>query len=202
MALPILKTNQPNQPQPKVKTHSWPFRTRRLTAWITEIGLVTVSGLVFFGIGAHIDSRGNFERVPLNPVLVVAARGIAKPLALPVSSGIRNVATPVNFLWMMACLAPGALYSWQLYLLAKTGTTIIKSNLGVAVVNQAGEAPGLAAVLVREGIGRWGIPVSIAYILWRYSFAFPNLVLFAGLALLLVLAEALGGVRFFIGHAV
>jgi uncharacterized protein YjbI with pentapeptide repeats/uncharacterized RDD family membrane protein YckC len=152
---------------------------------------VVTSGLIPFGIGVYLNSRSDFNRVPLNPVLVTTERAIARPLALPVSYGIRNVAWPTNFLWTVALLAPVTLSWWQLYLLAKTGSTIPKRWLGIRVVNEQGAPPGLGAVVIREGIGRWTVPVSIAYLLWRYSFAFPNLGLFTFLAVLMVLGEGI-----------
>ncbi|MBE9198302.1 MULTISPECIES: pentapeptide repeat-containing protein [unclassified Nodularia (in: cyanobacteria)] len=193
MATPIVRSNtspssQSNKPE---KAKSLPLNTRRLAAWATEITLVVVSGLVPFGLGVYANSRSDLNRVPLHPVLVVTERAIARPLALPVSSGIRNVAAPTNFLWIIALLAPVSLSWWQLYLLGKTGSTIPKRKFGVRVVNEVGKPPGLAAAVAREGIGRWTVPVSIAYILWRYSFAFPNLGLFTFLAVLMVLGEGI-----------
>ncbi|MEA5583212.1 pentapeptide repeat-containing protein [Nodularia harveyana UHCC-0300] len=193
MATPIVSTNtsQPNQSNQPEKAKSQPLNTRRLAAWATEMTLVVVSGLVPFGLGVYANSRSDIKRVPLHPVLVVTERAIARPLALPVSSGIRNVAAPTNFLWIIALLAPATLSWWQLYLLGKTGSTLPKRKFGVRVVNELGQSPGLPAVVAREAIGRFTVPVSIAYILWRYSFAFPNLGLFTFLAVLMVLGEGL-----------
>ncbi|MDD1465358.1 pentapeptide repeat-containing protein, partial [Dolichospermum sp. ST_sed5] len=95
-------------------------------------------------------------------------------------------------LWTLALLLPIGLSAWQLYLLAQTGSTIPKRWFGVRVVNAAGTAPGLGTVLVREGLGRWTVPVSAAYLLWRYSFVFPNLALFTSLTMLMILAESKG----------
>ncbi|MCG6135609.1 MAG: pentapeptide repeat-containing protein [Nostoc sp. LLA-1] len=193
MATPIVrrKTSQSSQPKEPETAHSLPLNTRRLAAWATEITLVVVSGLVPFGLGVYANSRSDVNRVPLHPVLVVTERAIARPLALPVTHSIRNVAAPTNFLWLIALLAPVTLSWWQLYLLAKSGSTIPKRKFGVRVVNEQGQSPGLAAAVAREGIGRWTVPVSIAYILWRYSFAFPNLGLFTFLAVLMVLGEGI-----------
>ena len=193
MATPIVRRNtsqssQSNEPE-KVKT--LPFKTRRLAAWATEITLIVMSGLVPFGLGAYTNSRSEFNRVPLHPVLVVTERAIARPLALPVSYGIRNVATPTNFLWIIALLSPVTLSCWHLYLLGKTGSTIPKRKFGIRVVNEVGKPAGLAAAVTREGIGRLTVPVSIAYILWRYSFAFPNLGLFTLLTVLMMMGEAI-----------
>ncbi|KZL50511.1 MULTISPECIES: pentapeptide repeat-containing protein [Cyanophyceae] len=193
MATPIVRrnTSQSSQSNEPETAKTLPLNTRRLAAWVTEITLVVVSGLVPFGLGVYANSRSDLNRVPLHPVLVVTERAIARPLALPVSYGIRNVAAPTNFLWLIALLAPVTLSWWQLYLLGKTGSTIPKRKFGVRVVNEVGKPPGLAAVVAREGIGRWSVPVSIAYILWRYSFAFPNLGLFTFLAVLMVLGEGI-----------
>ncbi|MBD2250393.1 heterocyst-specific glycolipids-directing protein HglK [Nostoc parmelioides] len=191
MTTPIVKKS--NNPPSKnlAKPNSLPLATRRLAAWATEITLLATTGLVPFGLGVYINSRSDINREPLNPALVVTERAIARPLALPADYGIRNVAWPTNYLWMLALLAPTALSWWQLYLLAKTGSTLPKRWFGVKVVNEEGTSPGLAAVVVREGIGRWTVPMSVAYILWRYSFAFPNLGLFTSLAVLMVMGEAL-----------
>ncbi|MBE9056823.1 pentapeptide repeat-containing protein [Sphaerospermopsis sp. LEGE 08334] len=194
MTTPTVRTNidQSNQSQKPEKVKSLPLATRRLGAWAAEITLVVASGLIPFGIGVYANSRSDLQRVPLNPVLVLTERAIARPLALPISYGIRNVASPTNFLWTIALLTPLVLSGWQLYLLGKTGSTIPKRWFGVRVVNDEGKVPGLRTVVIREGLGRWTSPVSIAYILWRYSFAFPNLGLFTFLAIVLVLGEGMG----------
>ncbi|TAF06734.1 MAG: low-complexity protein [Nostocales cyanobacterium] len=194
MTTPTVRRNidQSSQSQKPEKGNSLPLGTRRLAAWAVEISLVVASGLIPFGIGVYANSLSDIQRVPLNPVLVVTERAIARPLALPVSYGIRNVASPTNFLWTIALLTPLTLSGWQLYLLGKTGSTLPKRWFGVRVVNEEGKAPGLRTIVVREGLGRCTVPVSIAYLLWRYSFAFPNLGLFGFLALLMVLGEGMG----------
>ncbi|BAZ31925.1 RDD domain-containing protein [Cylindrospermum sp. NIES-4074] len=194
MATPIVKknTNQSSRSKEPETANLRTLGTRRFAAWAVEITLVVASGLVPFGLGAYANSRSDLNRVPLNPVLGVTERAIAQPLALPVSYGIRNVASPTNFLWTVALLAPLTLSCWQLYLLGKTGSTIPKRWFGVRVVNEQGTPPGLGTVLVREGIGRWTLPVSVAYLLWRYTFAFPHLGLFTFLAVFMVLAEGMG----------
>ncbi len=187
----VRRSNQSGQSQQPERASSLLLASRRFAAWAAEITLVVTSGLIPFGIGVYVNSRSDLNRVPLNPVLVTAERAIARPLALPVSYGIRNVAWPTNFLWTIALLAPVTLSWWQLYLLGKTGSTIPKRWLGIRVVNEQGTPPGLGAVAIREGVGRWTVPISIAYILWRYSFAFPNLGLFTFLAVLMVLGEGI-----------
>ncbi|MEH2285299.1 MAG: pentapeptide repeat-containing protein [Nostoc sp.] len=194
MTSPIVKrtSNQSGQSKKSERANSLLLASRRFAAWAAEITLVVTSGLIPFGIGVYANSRSDLNRVPLNPVLVVTERAIARPLALPVSYGIRNVAWPTNILWTIALLAPVTLSWWQLYLLAKTGSTIPKRWLKVRVVNEQGTPPGLGAVVIREGVGRWTVPISIAYLLWRYSFAFPNLGLFTFLSLLMIVGEGIG----------
>ncbi|MDZ8033763.1 pentapeptide repeat-containing protein [Nostoc sp. DedSLP04] len=194
MTSPIVRrtSNQSGQSKKSERANSLLLASRRFAAWAAEITLVVTSGLIPFGIGVYANSRSDLNRVPLNPVLVVTERAIARPLALPVSYGIRNVAWPTNILWTIALLAPVTLSWWQLYLLAKTGSTIPKRWLKVRVVNEQGKPPGLGAVAIREGVGRWTVPISIAYLLWRYSFAFPNLGLFTFLSLLMIVGEGIG----------
>ncbi|OUL23698.1 pentapeptide repeat-containing protein [Nostoc sp. 106C] len=194
MATPIVRrsNNQSSRSKDPEKSNSLPLVTRRVAAWAAEITLVVTSGLIPFGLGVYANSRSDLNRVPVNPVLVVTERAIARPLALPVSYGIRNVAWPTNILWSLALLAPVTISGWQLYLLAKTGSTIPKRRFGIRVVNEQGTAPGFGAVIVREGLGRWTVPLSVAYLLWRYSLAFPNLGIFAVLALLAIASEGIG----------
>lgn len=194
MTTPIVKrtSNQSDQSKEREKAKSLLLASRRFAAWAAEITLVVASGLIPFGIGVYANSRSDLNRVPLNPVLVVTERAIARPLALPMSYGIGNVAWPTNILWTIALLAPVTLSWWQLYLLANTGSTIPKRWLKVRVVNEQGKPPGLGAVVIREGLGRWTVPISIAYLLWRYSFAFPNLGLFIFLSLLMIVGEGIG----------
>ncbi len=196
MATPIVRrsndkssSSQSNEPgKPKIL----PLDTRRVAAWVTEMTLVVISGLVPFSLGAYLNTRTDLNRVPLNPVLIVTEREIARPLALPVSYGTRNIAWPTNFLWTVAILAPLTLSAWQLLLLAKTGSTIPKRWFGVRVVNSQGKPPGVGAVLVREGIGRWTLSLSVAYMIWRNSPTFPNLGVFTVVAGLMMLLEARG----------
>ncbi|MEH2292939.1 pentapeptide repeat-containing protein [Nostoc sp.] len=194
MTSPIVRrsTNQSHQSKEPERAKSLLLASRRFAAWAAEITLVVTSGLIPFGIGVYANSRSDLNRVPLNPVLIVTERAIARPLALPVSYGIPNVAWPTNILWTIALLAPVTLSWWQLYLLAKTGSTIPKRWLKLRVVNEQGTPPGLGAVVMREGVGRWTVPISIAYLLWRYSFAFPNLGLFTFLSLLMIVGEGIG----------
>ncbi|MDJ0800704.1 MAG: pentapeptide repeat-containing protein [Calothrix sp. MO_167.B12] len=194
MATPMVRrsNNQSSQSSTTGKSNLLPLKTRRFAAWAVEFTLLVISGLVPFGIGVYANSKSDLNRVPLHPVLVVTERAIAYPLALPVSYGTRNVAWVTNFFWSLAVLAPLGASGWQLYLLAKTGSTMPKKWFGVRVVNEQGMSPGILAVGKRELIGRWTLPISVTYILWRNSFAFPNLGVFTIFAALIWLADATG----------
>ncbi|MEC4811778.1 MAG: pentapeptide repeat-containing protein [Scytonema sp. PMC 1069.18] len=194
MATPSVRRSENQSGKAKAQgiTKSLPLTTRRIAAWAVEFTLVVASGLVPYGIGAYANSRSDLDRVTLNPILVETERAIARPLALPISYGTRNVAWPTNFLWTVAVLVPLTLSGWQLYLLAKTGSTIPKRWFAIRVVSPEGRSPGFGPVLVREGIGRWAIPMSVTYILWRYSFLFPNIAAFTTLAIAALLLEGTG----------
>lgn len=185
-------SNESTHSQKPKKSLLLPLTTRRLAAWTVEMTLLITSGLVPLGLGMMINSRTEINRVPINPVVALAERAIARPLALPVNHGSRNVAWPTNILWTLALLAPTSLTCWQFYLLSKTGSTTPKRWFGVGVVNSENEPPGYGAIIVREGLGRWAIPLTTAYLIWRYSFIFPNIPLLTSLTLIIILAETMG----------
>ena len=171
---------------------AFPLKTRRFLAWTAEITILVVSGLIPFGVGVYINTRSDMNRVPLNPVVTITRREVARPLALPVSLGVSNVAWATNVLWTLGLVAPLAISGCQLYLLAKTGSTTPKRWFAVKVVNEQGAPPGFQAVFMREFIGRWCLPVSVAYFLWRNSLLFPNLGVFTILVSLMMLGESSG----------
>ncbi len=185
----VRRSNNPRQSEANRGVKSLPLNLRRGVAWALEITLVVASGVLPLGIGVYLNSRGT-ERVPLSPVLAATENALERTLDLPVSYNNRNVDPLTNLFCSAALLAPLALGGWQLYLLAKTGSTTPKRWLGVRVIADSGQPPGLVRVVVREGIGRWGLPLTIAYYLWR-SIAFPHVFIFTGLAGLLVLGEGL-----------
>lgn len=166
--------------------------TRRIAAWTVEVSLITLSGLVPFSLGIYTKSELPGEQVTLNPVVAVTNDAIARTLALPVSESNSKLVTPLtNIFWSAAVLLPLVLSGWQLYLLSKTGSTLPKRWLRVRVVTATGTVPGLSRILLREGIGCWGLPLSIAYLLWLSTSAFPNLGALACLSGLMVLGEGM-----------
>lgn len=188
---PVPATHENGAPAPHtngmVRSHSVSLSLRRCGAWAVEISLIVTSSVVPFSIGLSVPSYD--RREPLNPALEIAYKAIAQTLALPARQ--HQKVTPVtNFCWTAALVAPLALGSWQLYRLGKTGQTFPKRWFGVKVVTILGQPPGLARVLVREALGRWGIPLGVAFLIWRYVGGYPNINLMMLLSGFMLLGEA------------
>jgi len=170
---------------------AFPLVTRRCAAVILEVSLVAASTLVPYSIGWYAKEHSTGQSVPLNPILASTEEAIAKTLAQPLrQQGTRQVAPLTNLFWCGALVLPVVLTAWQLYLLGKTGKTTPKGWLGVQVVTATGDSPGLMRAVWREGVGRWGLPVGTAYLLWRYTGAFPDGGILLGLAGLMLLTES------------
>ncbi len=175
----------------QVKSKPLPLVTRRIAAWTVEVSLIALSGLVPYSLGIAAKSDPSGEQVTLNPVVTVTTDAIARTLALPPRETDSKLVTPLtNVFWSAAVVAPLLLTGWQLYLLSKTGSTLPKRWFKVRVLTAAGTVPSTPRILLREGIGSWGLPLSIAYIVWRFS-AFPHLGVLAGLSCLMVLGEGI-----------
>jgi len=171
-----------------------PLVTRRCAAVVVEVALVAASALVPYSIGSYAKEHFKGESVPLNPVLASTEEVIAQTLAQPLrESGNRQIPPLTNLFWCGALVLPVVVGGWQLYLLAKTGKTTPKSWFCVRVVTGNGDAPGLLRAAWREGLGRWSLPVGTAYLLWRYTGAFPDGGILLGLAGLMLLAESASG---------
>jgi uncharacterized protein YjbI with pentapeptide repeats/uncharacterized RDD family membrane protein YckC len=166
-----------------------PLLSRRLAAWTVEVCLLAASAGIPFSIGLQIESRLKVDRVPLNPVLANTETAIAQALGLPRRQEQHLVAPLTNLLWWIALSSPVVLTGWQLYILGKTGRTLPKRWLGVRVITEAGKSPGLLRIVAREAPLKWGLPLGTAYLLWRYSGAFPHLGLLAVLAGIMVVIE-------------
>ena len=193
MASPTMRrgTNQSHQALSRWRIHRVPLLPRRCGAWILEVSLLVASACVPYSLGNYVKSHTVSEPVPLNPLVTTVGKAIAKPLAIPVSEADRLVPPLTNLLWSAAVVAPVVVVGLNLYQLGKTGKTPAKSWLGVKVVTNAGAPPGLIRACIREGLGRWGVPLGIAYTIWRYSGAFPDLGILVGLASFLVIGESL-----------
>lgn len=194
MASPTIKT-----PKNREGSRSFPLRlrlhlpliTRRCAAVVLEVTLVTASALIPYSIGLYAKEHSTGPSVPLNPIVASTEEAIAKTLAYPLRDPAnRQVAPLTNLFWCGTLLLPVLVTGWQLYLLGKTGKTTFKAWFGVKVVTAYGEPPGLIRALFREGVGRWGLPVGTAYLLWRSTGAFPDITILLGLAGLMLFTEA------------
>lgn len=183
-----------NQPDPSwpAKYKQMPLLVRRCGAWAVEISFFAASALVPYSIGALVN-RGT-QTVPLNPSIAAVSETVSRTLGIPVRDRNPRVAPLTNLFWSGALIAPAVLAAWQLFLLARTGQTLPKRWFGVKVVTASGTAPGFLRALVRESLGRWGVPLGVAYGIWRLSGAFPDLVILGGLSGLALLAD--GAVAF------
>lgn len=181
-------TDKKSKPLPK-GLYKLPLFSRRIAAWAVEISLVAASTAVPFSIGVYAQSNSGAAPVPLNPMVATTGEAIAKTLALPLRETNRQVPPLTNLFWCGALLAPLAVTSWQLYLLGKTGQTTPKRWFAVRVVKASGENPGIIRAIWRELVGRWGVPLGVAYTIWRYSGAFPDGGILLGLAGLMIVGE-------------
>ncbi|NES85952.1 MAG: hypothetical protein F6K10_33760 [Moorea sp. SIO2B7] len=190
------KKSKGGQSMPRSSHLSVPILSRRFAAWIVEISLVGASAIVPYSIGMYIQSNSQGKTVPLNPVLAQTEEAIAQTLALPRRpERQRQVAPLTNLFYWIALASPIVLTGCQIYLLGTTGQTTPKRWLKIRVITTSGTLPGLLLAAFREGVGHWGIPVGTAYIIWRYSGAFPDLGILLGLSGLIMVAET--GMIFF-----
>lgn len=192
MASPTFEqNNQHTSSLPGLKEWTVPLLPRRCAAWLLEVSIVVASALVPYGLGEYVRVSSESETVPLSPVLTQTQTLIGETLALPPETKTGRFVPPLtNLLWWTAMLTPIGLSGWQLYRLGKTGQTLPKQWLGVQVVTAQEDPPGISRSLVREGIGRYGLPLSIAYFIWRHTGAFPALGILSGLGGVMLLAEA------------
>lgn len=164
---------------------------RRMLAWGLEISMLVGSVALPWGVGEAVRTRSEGELAPLNPVTSTVQDAIAPILGLPRHRLVKEVPPITNVLWFTALALPVAVAGSQLHTLAQTGKTLPKAWLGLQVVAIDHPIPGYWRALLREGVGRWGISLGGAYLIWIGCGAFPQLPLFGGIALLCLLAEGL-----------
>jgi len=198
MANPTASGDDINQPDPssswQTQSQQMPLLVRRCGAWAVEISLIAASALVPFSIGALVNKDA--QTVPLNSSVAATSETVARILGVPVRDRNPRVAPLTNLFWSGALLAPLVLAAWQLFLLARTGQTLPKRWFAVKVVTTSGTPPGWRRVLIRESLGRWGVPLGVAYGIWRLSGAFPDLIILGGLSGLAVLADGAFAFRY------
>lgn len=155
---------------------------RRLVAWSLEVGLLVSSIVLPWAIGEVVRRHSAAEAVPLNSSVAAVQGAIAPPLGLPRQRLVTEVPPLTNFLWFSALVLPAAVVGSQIYGLATRGKTWPKAWLGLQVVAENQPGLGAQAAVVRE-LGRWGLPLTVAYGLWLGSGAFPSLPWLGGLTL-------------------
>lgn len=175
------------------RVQTLPLGVRRCGAWLVEVSLIVASGVVPFSIGLYANEHSNREPVPLNPALAIAQNAIAQSLAIPVYQKNRQVAPATNFWWTVALVAPLLVTGWQIYLLGMKGQTWPKRWFGVEVVTASGDSIGIKIAFIREGLGRSALPMALAFTLWRYTGAYPDLSVLTVIGGLLWLGDALSG---------
>jgi len=164
---------------------------RRFAAWVLEVSLVAASAIIPYGIGVYTEAIWEKERSRLDPFLAKTQEIVAETLALPKPWETKPQVSPLtNIFWYGAMVTPVVLVGSQIYLLGKTGQTLPKRWLRVRVVTSNGEAPGILRAGIREGVGRWGLPIGGAYLLWRYFVGFPELGILWLLSSLLLIVES------------
>ena len=168
-----------------------PLGGKRLAAWGLEVALLAISSLAPFHLGLIVNTQTVEQSVPLNPALSRTQDVIARTFFLPKRTLHKTVAPLTNLLWSIALAAPILLTGSQLYWLGKTGETLPKRWLRLQVVTSTGTPPGFVNAVRRELLGRWGIPLGVAYVVWVWSGAFPGLGILSALAILSLLAEGL-----------
>ncbi len=195
MANPSIKNerrSKQNPRNPSISVHprsSFFFLSRRLAAWLVEVSLVAGSAAIPYATGVYLNNNTN-ERVPLNPALVKVQNAVSSVLDLPRSTpNSPPVAPATNILWWIALGSPLIIGASQIYLLAKTGQTLPKRWFGIRIIANGGHPPQLLRVGIREGLGRWGLPLGSAFVLWRYLIGFPNVEILLGIGGLLVVVE-------------
>lgn len=157
----------------QLKSKQLPIWVRRCGAWATEVSLILLSGTVPFYLG-QLGNIGN-RSVPLNPAVAKTTEVIANTFGIPLRNPNQKVTPLANLLWSGALFAPVVIVGWQLFLLATTGQTLPKRWFKIRVVATSGNSPGWNKTLVREGFGKWGLPMGTAYLIWRITGAFPSL---------------------------
>ena len=197
MVQPKIKHSHPTTVEPVLEASyrsrfvKIPLGGKRLAAWGLEVAFLAMSTLAPFHLGLMADARSAAAPVPLNPVLIHSQDAIARTFFLPKSTLVKTVAPLTNLLWSVALAAPICLTGAHLYGLGKTGQNWPKRWLGLRVTTPEGAPPGVQRVLRRELLGRWGLPVGAAYLVWCWSGAFPRMGILSILAISSLLAEGL-----------
>lgn len=169
----------------------WKLTLRRLLACSLEVSLLTASTALPWAAGAWVRHQVQDHLVLLNPLSSLVQEVTAAPLGRSRQSLVTQVPPLTNLLWFTALVLPLGLGLHHLHGLATRGKTLPKTWLGLQVVAPHQPQQGYTAAMLREGVGRLGLPLGLAYLVWLSSGAFPSLVALAGLSLTASLAGGL-----------
>ncbi len=179
------------------RTLAYPLRSRvptlgrRFLAWVLEVGILTGSITVPLYLGGKLNAWVDTPTANLTPPVQSAQQAIARALGISPRSLPHKVAPLTNFLWSLSLGLPLLLASAHIYSIGRWGRSWPKACLGLQVMALNGQFPGLPRALLREGVGKWGLPLGVAYGVWRLSGAFPSVGVLGGVALLALVGESL-----------
>ncbi len=167
---------------------------RRLLAWGLEVTVLVGAAAVPWALGEAVRQRVEANTVPLNPVSQVVQEGAARTLGRPRTSLVKEVPVATNLLWFSGVLLPMLVAGGHIHQLARTGKSWPKAWLGLQVVTLTNAMPGYRVALLREGVGRVGCPLGVAYLVWLGSGTLLTAV--SGGGLVLACGLALGATGF------
>jgi uncharacterized protein YjbI with pentapeptide repeats/uncharacterized RDD family membrane protein YckC len=162
-------------------------------AWGLEVTILGASIAVPFYLGGQLNEQVAAPSAEITAPLQVAQGTMAQMLGLSPRSLPDRVTPLTNFLWTTALGLPVILAVAHGYSISRYGRSWPKQWLGVQVLALNGEMPGLRRTLLREGVGKWGGPLLVAYGVWKFSGAFPLIGVLGGLGVLALMGESLTG---------
>ncbi|MEM7647664.1 MAG: RDD family protein, partial [Cyanobacteria bacterium P01_A01_bin.70] len=170
-----------------------PTLGRRFLAWSLEVAILTASVALPFYLGSQANKTFDHTKRDLSPTLQWVQTGTAKALGLSPRSLPTQVTPLTNLLWSAALGLPLILAAGHIYRVGRSGQSWPKQWLGVQVLALNGQMPGWPRIIIREGVGKWGCPLLVAYGVWQLSGAFPVIGMLAGLSAIALIGESLTG---------
>ncbi len=192
----------PNPAQAPVPfTRRVPPIGRRGLAWGLELSIMVMGIAVPLYGGLYHTQRAeqtasgadSGAEVRLSPLLQATQSTVAQTLGLPRRS-LRETVTPLTQgLWSVALGVPVVLLGIHIYSLSRWGSSAPKAWLRIQVITLDGQMPTWRQSLLRDGVGKWGAPLAIAYGLWRITGGFPNPLILAGISAVALVGESATG---------
>lgn len=170
-----------------------PTLGRRFLAWALEVSVLAGSIAGPFYLGSYFNQRHVSASVRLTPALRLVQHTAGRTLGLSPRSLPTQVVPLTNWLWSVSLGLPLILTAAHFYQMGRYGQSWPKQWLGVQVLALNGQLPGWRRSLLREGVGKWGGPLGVAYIVWQASGLFPVLIALGGLGVLTLVGESMTG---------